>query len=106
MSEQKESKKWSKYAETYDPIRVGSIDGKPEQSVYRSIQFHFNLVYYSVGTDTYPHDNGISRAMQSHYKPNERVVGKPRYTIFVGRLHIKTDEVKIATAHINIYYFH
>lgn len=29
MSEKRETTKWSKYAEKYDPIKVGSIDGKP-----------------------------------------------------------------------------
>lgn len=28
MSDTKNSVKWSKYAEVYDPIRIGSIDGK------------------------------------------------------------------------------
>lgn len=46
------------------------------------------------GTDTTPHDNGLIRAINSNYKPNERVVGNPKYTIFIGRLHLKTDEVK------------
>lgn len=73
MSENKDSSKWKKYAETYDPIKIGSIDG----------------------TDTYPHDNGIVRAINANYKPNERVVGDPKRTIFIGRLHLRTDEVKI-----------
>lgn len=46
------------------------------------------------GTDSSAHDNGLIRAINSNYKPNERVVGIPKYTIFVGRLHLKTDEVK------------
>lgn len=45
------------------------------------------------GTDSYPHDNGIVRALNSNYKPNERVIGSARHTIFIGRLHPKTDEV-------------
>lgn len=28
MSYKKEPEKWSKYAEIYDPVQVGSIDGK------------------------------------------------------------------------------
>lgn len=52
-----------------------------------SEQFHFS------GTDTCPHDNGIVRAINAHYKPNERIVGNPRHTIFIGKLHLKTDEV-------------
>lgn len=28
MSEKKDSTKWTKYAETYDPIKIGSIDGR------------------------------------------------------------------------------
>lgn len=71
MGEKTESSKWSRYADTYDPIKIGSIDG----------------------TDTYPHDNGIVRAINTHYKPNDRVVGEPKRTIFIGRLHLRTDEV-------------
>lgn len=41
----------------------------------------------------YPHDNGIVRAINSTYTINERVVGDPKHTIFIGRLHMKTDEV-------------
>lgn len=52
------------------------------------------IIFIYSGTDSYPHDNGIVRALNSTYKPNERVVGDPKYTIFVGRLHLKTDEVK------------
>lgn len=48
---------------------------------------------YCLGTDTEPHDNGIIRAINSHYKPNERAVGEPRRTIFIGRLHLRTNEV-------------
>lgn len=46
-----------------------------------------------LGTDIFPHDNGIVRAINSHYKPNELIKGEPRRTIFVGRLHLKTGEV-------------
>lgn len=45
------------------------------------------------GTDSYPHDNGIVRALNAHYKPNERVTGSAKHTIFIGRLHPRTDEV-------------
>lgn len=55
---------------------------------------HFFL-FLGIGTDTYPHDNGIVRALKSNYKPNDRVVGDPKHTIFIGRLHLKTDEVKV-----------
>lgn len=47
------------------------------------------------GTDTEPHDRGIVRAINSTYKPNVRVVGEARHTVFVGRLHDKTDEEKL-----------
>lgn len=42
-----------------------------------------------------PHDRGIVRAINSKYRPNEHVKSNPRHTIFVGRLHIKTDEKKL-----------
>lgn len=29
MSDKRDTAKWSKYAGNYDPIKVGSIDGKP-----------------------------------------------------------------------------
>lgn len=54
--------------------------------------FFFFISNFQSGTDSYPHDNGIIRALNANYKPNERVVGNPRYTIFVGRLHMKTNE--------------
>lgn len=50
-----------------------------------------NTNFFS-GTDTYPHDHGIVRAMNAHYKPNNKIIGNPRHTIFIGRLHFKTDE--------------
>lgn len=28
MSEKRDARKWLKYAEKYDPIKIGSIDGK------------------------------------------------------------------------------
>ncbi|XP_058466038.1 U11/U12 small nuclear ribonucleoprotein 35 kDa protein-like [Malaya genurostris] len=65
---------WSRYAKhEYDPIRVGSIDG----------------------TDEFPHDRALIRAMESNYKPNEKVVGDPYHTIFVGRLDYAVSEEKI-----------
>lgn len=68
---QKVNNKWSKYVtDEYDPIKVGSIDG----------------------TDEEPHDRAIIRAINSKYKPNHKVIGDPNNTIFIGRLHIKTDE--------------
>lgn len=64
---------WKKYAEVYDPIKCGSIDG----------------------TDTYPHDKALIRAIKSNYRPNEKVTGNPHSTIFIGRLHPKTNEKTI-----------
>lgn len=55
-----------------------------------------NSCFYFIakGTDAFPHDNGIVRAVNAHYKPNERIVGDPKHTVFIGRLHMKTDEVR------------
>ncbi|XP_058831462.1 U11/U12 small nuclear ribonucleoprotein 35 kDa protein-like [Topomyia yanbarensis] len=65
---------WSKYAENeYDPIRVGSIDG----------------------TDEFPHDRALIRAMESRYKPNDKVVGDSYHTVFVGRLNYSVSEERI-----------
>lgn len=50
-------------------------------------------LFLCVATDTEAHDNGIVRAINSTYTANERVVGEARHTVFVGRLHKKTDEV-------------
>ncbi|XP_055598105.1 U11/U12 small nuclear ribonucleoprotein 35 kDa protein-like [Uranotaenia lowii] len=63
---------WSPYVrKVYDPIKVGSIDG----------------------TDEFPHDRALVRAMNSSYKPNRKVVGDPYHTAFVGRLeHTVTEE--------------
>ncbi|KAL8610753.1 hypothetical protein ACOMHN_016736 [Nucella lapillus] len=60
----------------YDPLLAGSIDG----------------------TDEYPHDRAIARALSAKYKPNKRVKGDPRLTLFVARLSPRTDEEALYTA--------
>ncbi|KAF5275074.1 hypothetical protein FQA39_LY07011 [Lamprigera yunnana] len=65
--------KWRKHAKSYDPIKIGSIDG----------------------TDTIPHDKGIIRALNSEYIPNKHVKGHPECTIFVARLNPKTTKETI-----------
>ncbi|XP_072935401.1 U11/U12 small nuclear ribonucleoprotein 35 kDa protein-like [Epargyreus clarus] len=59
--------------ETYDPIKVGSIDG----------------------TDTEPHDRGVVRALLAAYAPNKLVRGEPAHTVFVTRLNPRTTEETI-----------
>ncbi|CAG9575330.1 unnamed protein product [Danaus chrysippus] len=67
-------KDFNKYATTtYDPIKIGSIDG----------------------TDTAPHDHGIVRALNSEYVPNKKVKGDPDHTIFIARLNPRTTEETI-----------
>ncbi|XP_059168730.1 U11/U12 small nuclear ribonucleoprotein 35 kDa protein-like [Physella acuta] len=63
------------FVDSYDPLKAGSIDG----------------------TDEYPHDRAISRALQSNYRPNKYVKGDPERTIFVGRLspHTTEDSLKM-----------
>lgn len=61
---------WSSLCTQYSPLAAGSIDG----------------------TDEYPHDHGIVRAMEAKYKPNKAVVGNPDTTIFVSRLNPRTTE--------------
>ncbi|GBP78869.1 hypothetical protein EVAR_81131_1 [Eumeta japonica] len=68
-----DSKIWSKYAEEYDPVKIGSIDG----------------------TDTVPHDRAIIRALNSEYTPNKLVRGNPECTVFVGRLNPRTTQETI-----------
>jgi len=58
------------FEDSYDPLRAGSIDG----------------------TDEYPHDKAIARAMTAVYKPNKFVKGDPYCTVFVGRLNPNTSE--------------
>uniref|UniRef100_A0A1B0C831 U11/U12 small nuclear ribonucleoprotein 35 kDa protein n=2 Tax=Lutzomyia longipalpis TaxID=7200 RepID=A0A1B0C831_LUTLO len=65
--------RFKKYADEYDPIVVGSIDGQ----------------------DTTPHDRALMRAAKSTYRPNCKVSGNPRHTIFVGRLFRETNEEKL-----------
>ncbi|XP_045760536.1 U11/U12 small nuclear ribonucleoprotein 35 kDa protein-like [Maniola jurtina] len=60
---------------TYDPIKIGSIDG----------------------TDTEPHDRAILRAIHSEYVPNKLVKGDPHHTIFVARLNPRTTQDTIYT---------
>jgi len=64
------SKSWSPYAVTYDPIKVGSIDG----------------------TDTYPHDHGIVRACSANFQPNVSKLKEPKLTLFVSRLDLSVTE--------------
>ncbi|KRZ60981.1 U11/U12 small nuclear ribonucleoprotein 35 kDa protein, partial [Trichinella nativa] len=78
MSEKKRSSKgqrdeWKPYVEKYDPIKVGSVNG----------------------TATVAHDRALIRASGQHYKPNERVIGDPKKTLFVGRLSLDTVEADI-----------
>ena len=61
---------WSPLATFYDPLMVGSIDR----------------------TDEIPHDRGIVRAMNATYKPNKKVVGDPKCTVFAARLSPNTNE--------------
>ncbi|KXJ70531.1 hypothetical protein RP20_CCG023303 [Aedes albopictus] len=68
------SKRWIRLVrDVYDPIRVGSIDG----------------------TDEFPHDRALVRAMNSSYKPNGKVVGDPMCTVFVGRLARSVGEDRL-----------
>ncbi|XP_031551068.1 U11/U12 small nuclear ribonucleoprotein 35 kDa protein-like [Actinia tenebrosa] len=64
---------WSQLAKFYHPLQAGSIDG----------------------TDTYPHDKAIWRALFAKYKPNKRVEGNPDCTLFVGRLNRDTTEATL-----------
>ncbi|CAH0494014.1 unnamed protein product [Peronospora farinosa] len=60
------------FAEAYDPIQIGSIDG----------------------TDTTPHDKGLVRALNACYdaRKDPQIQGDPYATLFVGRLHFDTTE--------------
>ena len=64
------SNSWSPYAATYDPIKIGSIDG----------------------TDTYPHDRGIVRALAADFRPNRTKVKDPKLTLFVSKLDESVTE--------------
>ena len=61
---------WTPLARFYHPLQAGSIDG----------------------TDIFPHDRGVVRAMSSSYRPNKRVTGDPDKTLFVSRLDKNTKE--------------
>lgn len=72
--DQREGSSWSRYAsKEYDPVKVGSIDG----------------------TDEFPHDRALTRAMNATYKPNHKVQGDPYHTIFVGRLDYAVSEDRL-----------
>lgn len=70
---------WYSRAITYDPLKVGSIDG----------------------TDVEPHDRAVVRALDAQYKPNHKVKGIPENTIFVSRLNRKTSERTLQHVSIN-----
>jgi U11/U12 small nuclear ribonucleoprotein SNRNP35 len=69
---------WMPFAQVYDPLKVGSIDG----------------------TDPDPHDRAIIRALNSEYEPDKNVKGKPDRTIFVARLYRQTKEDTILQVNI------
>ncbi|KAK3757932.1 hypothetical protein RRG08_058246 [Elysia crispata] len=62
------------FLDTYNPLKAGSIDG----------------------TDEYPHDKAITRALQAKFRPNKYVLGKPECTVFIGRLGPNTTEETVA----------
>lgn len=102
---------WSKYAKIYDPIKIGSIDGKLYFCYLNTLSFYcdqktvnmflnntqtkLSICYFLQGTDSEPHDRAVIRAQHSRYKPNDKINGNERHTIFVARLHNKTDEVVV-----------
>ncbi|KAE9038276.1 hypothetical protein PR003_g5975 [Phytophthora rubi] len=60
------------FAQEYDPIQIGSIDG----------------------TDATPHDKGLVRAMNSRFDASKdpKIQGDPYSTLFVARLSFDTTE--------------
>ena len=62
--------RWVPIVDEYDALKCGSIDG----------------------TDTQVHDRAVQRAIQARYRPNKRLTGNARRTIFVGRLSLATTE--------------
>ena len=75
---QQSSAVWSPYANNYNPIQVGSIDG----------------------THTEPHDRGIIRACKANYRPNPKLKNKPQATLFVGRLDGDVTEADLKSVKI------
>lgn len=63
------------FAEEYDPVQIGSIDG----------------------TDTTPHDKGLVRAMNARFDATKdpQIHGDPYATLFVARLSFSTAESTI-----------
>ncbi|XP_046844622.1 U11/U12 small nuclear ribonucleoprotein 35 kDa protein-like isoform X2 [Xenia sp. Carnegie-2017] len=64
---------WQPHASFYHPLYAGSIDG----------------------TDVYPHDKAVIRAMLSTYRPNKNVTGDQSKTLFVARLSKDTGEDEV-----------
>ncbi|KAG7389911.1 small nuclear ribonucleoprotein 35kDa (U11 U12) [Phytophthora pseudosyringae] len=60
------------FAEEYDPVQIGSIDG----------------------TDTTPHDKGLVRALSARFdaSTDPQIQGDPYSTLFVARLSFATTE--------------
>ena len=61
---------WQPHATFYHPLYAGSIDG----------------------TDLYPHDRAVVRAILSRYQPNKNVTGDQSKTLFVARLSKDTNQ--------------
>ncbi|ORZ03569.1 hypothetical protein BCR43DRAFT_520689 [Syncephalastrum racemosum] len=68
------------FADVYDPLLAGALDG-------------------SAGA---PHDAAIQRAQCSHYKPPKHVSTDPLKTLYVGRLNFDTTEASLEQ-HFKLY---
>lgn len=74
-SGRRSSTRW--YAQHYDPIQAGSIDG----------------------SDTTPHDKALVRALSARFDPTHdpQIRGDAYKTLFVGRLSFATSEAALRT---------
>lgn len=97
--------KWKAIASsTYDPIKIASIDGidgtPHDKAVIHALQVKIRQLFSSCSKPNITSVNMLSHIRvcfnhQAAYKPNRKVLGDPKCTIFVARLHPKTDQKMI-----------
>lgn len=89
-------KKWSPYAEHYNPIGIAYYSKQivllNEISNVTTIQYYLSEVGSKDGKDIEPHDNAIVRACNALYHPNHLLTNNPQTTLFIGRLDKNVTE--------------
>lgn len=118
MSEKRDTKKWSKYAESYDPIKIGSIDGKPFENhriylfsapthtkiccinlaVQELILLHTTTVWFEQSIPLINQMNGLSAFRNTRFSLDDYIWKRMRYNwTNINNLLETSDRFKLST---------